>query len=1100
MRKSVDARIIKCFIGSVDFEVLVDSGATVNTVTPEVWLEIRKNCRTVIHELELQPKESLKAFASNNDLKVICSFSCFIGIRKSKQAPKLAKFFVVSGSKVSLLSYQTAIELNLIRIGIQAMDESQVFNVNKEETKLAKFPKIPIEGVKFRVNKQIVPKQIIRYNIPKAFEQSVNERLNKMEIKGIIERADKDDHQVTSVSPLVLVPKGKNDFRIVVDYREVNKAIIREPYPLPSLERVWTEIPTEGQELRFTKLDLKDAFFHIELHEDVRHFTTFMTANGLMRFKRLPFGLSVAPELFQKIMEKVFLNCKGVIVYLDDILVFGAGENELEQRVAKVMDVVSKNNLTLNMEKSEFNKKSIDFLGLTLDGTGILPMQAKLSAIKSFKRPKDISELRSFLGMITFISPFIKNFSEKTKELRDLLPVKKFNWNENHQKAFEKLKTVVNEYLIKRGYFNSKDDVILYTDASPWGLGAILVQTNKNSGSNRIIACTSKSLTKTEARYPQLHREALAIVWAMEKFSYYLLGRRFTLKSDSKALMFMIKNKDHKDVGKRIMTRAEGWFLRLEYFDFDFVHIPGKDNIADAPSRLGNTEAKIDYGVDKEPHELFNVTAESSLISKQVLALSNKIVRDSMKNDQETKLVVEWLHQNGEWPEQIAKYKPFKDDLYIQNDVLMKQEKLVLPAALRNQALKVAHVAHPGMSTMKHLLRQGVWWPGIDREVEDYVKKCPECQLVTKSSKPLPIVLTKLPRNVWDYVSMDFSTASDKEKWKALVLTDHYSRFLIAIPMTKTDTEAVKHALTKVFQTYYVPKILKADNGPPFNSQELDHWLEKRWGIKLDHSTALNPTENGLVERNMQGINKISAIARLTKQSWKEALEDYVSAYNTWPHHVTKIPPAELMFGRSVRTILPNIKTDEVQELDEELRDRDQQAKFKRNTREDLKRRAQENDLQIGDTVLVAQQKRDKADTPYKNTLHKITQIEGAGRTTCQDTSSGKTITRNVKHLKKYYKPHEENKLVQEIAQETQEKKPADKLITQLGNSQADPTIPQLNTRRKYQKRQFLQRHSFVTRGSIRKDNQLEEKDDNSAKQASSPTRDVSSPKIMKLN
>lgn len=172
--------------------------------------------------------------------------------------------------------------------------------------------------------------------------------------------------------------------------------------------------------------------------------------------------------------------------------------------------------------------------------------------------------------------------------------------------------------------------------------------------------------------------------------------------------------------------------------------------------------------------------------------------------------------------------------------------------------------------------------------------------------------MTELPNNVWDYVSMDFSSASELHNWKALILTDNYSRFLVAIPMEKTDTDAVKRALKKVFNTYYTPKTMKADNGPPFNSSELKVWLKEVWGIKLIRSTPLNPTENGLVERSMVGINKITAIAKLGKQNWKDALADYVAAYNSWPHHVTKIPPAELMFGRAVRSLLPNLRTDSI--------------------------------------------------------------------------------------------------------------------------------------------------------------------------------------------
>lgn len=220
--------------------------------------------------------------------------------------------------------------------------------------------------------------------------------------------------------------------------------------------------------------------------------------------------------------------------------------------------------------------------------------------------------------------------------------------------------------------------------------------------------------------------------------------------------------------------------------------------------------------------------------------------------------------------------------------------------------------------------------------------------------------------------------------------------------MEKTDTEAVKRVLKRVFNTYYIPKTLKSDNGPPFNSTELAVWLKDVWGIKLIHSTPLNPTENGLVERSMQGINKITAIANLRKDNWKEALADYVAAYNSWPHQVTKIPPAELMFGRPVRGLLPNIRTDQQHMDDDELRERDQTAKFNRNVQEDIRRRAGDPQIRVGDMVLVANQKRDKVDTYYKNTLHEVVQITGEGRATLKDMATTKTFDRNVKHLKRF--------------------------------------------------------------------------------------------------
>lgn len=225
--------------------------------------------------------------------------------------------------------------------------------------------------------------------------------------------------------------------------------------------------------------------------------------------------------------------------------------------------------------------------------------------------------------------------------------------------------------------------------------------------------------------------------------------------------------------------------------------------------------------------------------------------------------------------------------------------------------------------------------------------------------------------------------------------------------MKKTDTDAVKKVLKRVFQIYNLPKEVLLDNGPPFNSKELKSWMES-YGIKYENTTPLNPTENGLVERKMAGINKVAAIARLEKKSFEEALSDYVMAYNTWPHHTTKIPPAELMFGRAVRSFIPNLKTETRQKDDIEFRQRDMEIKMRRNQMEDKKRHAGDRDIEIGDKVLVRQQKSDKADTVYKNNFYEVTDIMG-GRITMKDLDSGKLLERSIKHVKKYFDPTKTN-------------------------------------------------------------------------------------------
>lgn len=1001
---SADPRLLGMKIGGVRFKPLVDSGSSANTITPLVWKEIKEKSPVSLFDVMYEPQDKLTGYGNFKTLEVMCSFTANIEVIGGRKASCRAKFFVINGVEMSLLSYETACELGVLRIGLPESEESfELMQVGPGEANgsglpeveaVKEFPKIPMEPAKIRIKEEVPVRQIIRYNIPKAFEKQANERLRQMQIRGIIERADRVGDVISSVSPMVLVPKKGDDFRIVIDYREVNKRIVREPYPLPQLEKIWTEIPATGsnERLLFTVLDLSDAFFHIELDESIRHITTFMTASGLRRFTRLPFGLSCAPELFQKTMEIVLIRCKGILVYLDDILIYGKSAEELKSRTEIVKETLRANNLTINEKKSKYGLETIEFLGFKIDGKGIKPSDKKISDIKSFRRPKSFTQLRSFLGLITFISPFIKDFSHKTHQLRRLLKEKEFVWDAVHNEAFENLKVEAEKHVIERGYFKDEDPIVLFTDASPWGLGAVLVQTD-DLGKDRIIACASKSLTETEARYPQLHREALAIVWAMERFSYYLLGRRFKLKSDSKALMFMTQYKKLKaDNGKRILTRAEGWFLRLEHYNFEFEFVEGKSNIADAPSRIACVKKELEFGAGQEdfevclvrPQEVYElclvrpepeencakylgvkagliksktradeeiqkvigwlrgenkdamegleryfavkkalylnpdgilmkegkVVLPSSLreqvlkhahkghqdapgmkfsirqaafwfgmnkdvinkilscevcskttavnaadsrasLELNIVAMTNDQVKVSQEADDEMKLITGCLGEKVElWPMEIKKYQPFAKEMHVANGVLKKENKSILPLELRSEALKIAHTAHPGMSMMKRVLRQGLWWPGMDRDAEEFVRSCPHCQLIVDSCRPQPIVLTKLPNNPWEYISMDFSTASVKENWKALVITDHYSRFLVAIPMTKTDAETTKVALARVFQTYYLPKAVRADNGPPFNSSELKNWF-KELGVVYENSTPLNPTENGLVERQM---------------------------------------------------------------------------------------------------------------------------------------------------------------------------------------------------------------------------------------------------------
>lgn len=262
--------------------------------------------------------------------------------------------------------------------------------------------------------------------------------------------------------------------------------------------------------------------------------------------------------------------------------------------------------------------------------------------------------------------------------------------------------------------------------------------------------------------------------------------------------------------------------------------------------------------------------------------------------------------------------------------------------------MEIAHFGHPGESKMKWLLRSKVWWLGMDAEIDDFVRNCRACQLSKGKETGDKIGFTELPNKPWDLVAMDFVSPSQNRH--ILVITDCYSRFVMAYPMTKTDAQAVIDLLAKIFDVFGTPLKVKADNGPPFQAKVLREWLLKQ-GVKIIHTVPYNPAENGLVERHNRGIQKAVACADIEEEDWKRAVRIYVTAYNSWPHSVLQEAPADVFFGRRWRGWLPEPDPEKKSLTDPTLRERDRASKVKRNAHEDQKRRAKPSEILQGDLV-----------------------------------------------------------------------------------------------------------------------------------------------------
>jgi hypothetical protein len=972
---------LACKIGPATISFLIDSGAEVNTLSEADFEVVLKEATSDLSELRWGDSHSkLTAYAASQPLQIRATFWATIEPIGSAMSV-WAKVHVIEGATKSLLGRTSATELGVLRVGLGIFEcelKPQALGTGKT------FPRVPGFKVRFDIDKTITPTKNSYYNVPAAFRDRARERLDEMESQGIIEKVTNAPRWISGMS---LVPKGKTDFRLVVNMRGPNRAIRRAYHPLPTLEEI--KVRLAGATV-FSKLDITSAFYHLELDEDSRELTTFLTERGMRRFTRLVFGVNCAPEIFQRKMEQILEGLKGVVIFMDDILVFANSWQELSDRTAQVTSALKKNNLTINLEKSEYNKRSIKFLGHELSEEGFAIEEAKVRDVLSFTRPDSAKTLRSFLGLAAYLSDFIPRFADLTAPLWQLIKTPVFRWDGSSNNAFTLTKKAIANCTTRLGFFRSDWETILYTDASPEALGAVLVQ-EKKPEKPRIICFASKILTSTEKNYPQIQREALGIVWAVERFYFYLMGRRFTIRSDAKGLSFIFDRE--KTTNKRALNRAEGWALRLGTYDFKIEWIKGEDNIADAPSRLSTAEPSF----TPEPTKTATIcvlTAEPEPIGP----LSVETVRTASKKDAELREVRTAL-TNENWPESLKEFSKISEELREGDGIILRLGAIVVPKALRKEVLQAAHNGHPGISGTKSILRKRAWWPGVNGDVVKFVQECLGCNLEGKAKNPVPMSTTELPAEPWEKLAIDFSGPHARCKLPMIVvLVDYFSRFLVAEFVQSTSMNHLEPVLSSMFNLLGNPKAIRSDNGPPFNGAAWTEFCSAR-GITAEFSTPGFPQQNGLAERNMQVINKAIAIACETNQCPLRSLKEAVAAHNSADHRTTGTAPEVALLGRSRRNLLPIIGKTMAEFDKSSFRARDETEKAKYRARENAKRKARDCDVKTGDVVLLKRPTRAKDQTKFAPIPYTV-KSKSRGDYELEGPDGGR-LTRNVTHMRK---------------------------------------------------------------------------------------------------
>jgi len=431
-----------------------------------------------------------------------------------------------------------------------------------------------------------------------------------------------------------------------------------------------------------------------------------------------------------------------------------------------------------------------------------------------------------------------------------------------HKAAFESLKDGLAG--VKLSIFDPKAHLIVMTDASQQGLGAVLLQRLSPDRQPEILSFASRSLSVAERKFAPIELEALAIIWACERFRLYTLGRRFEIRTDNKPLESLFKPRSKPN------ARLERWILRLQCFDFQIGHIKGTDNLADSFSRLGCCHPNRHSYAPAVQH------AVCQLVTAAVpRSLSLDEIRKATARDPELRGVLSALASSSSstMPPPFLRVRLELADC---EGVLLRGDRIVPPSALRARILELAHEGHPGMDRMKQRLRTKVWWPRIDSEVEKFVKACSSCLAVSRPPNPLPITTTQLPCRPWEYVAMDFLGPLPSGKY-VFVIVDYFSRFMEVFFAPSTSTEFTLKLLWQAFSRHGFPCRAKTDNATNFVSRSFEEFLAT-YGVAHITSPPLWPQANGEVERQNRSLLKRLKIAQLEGEDAEIALAKYLLA------------------------------------------------------------------------------------------------------------------------------------------------------------------------------------------------------------------------------
>ncbi|XP_046640221.1 uncharacterized protein K02A2.6-like [Daphnia pulicaria] len=799
-------------VDGVKVNFKLDSGTTCNILPYESFSRLPKTRRC------LRPGPIVRSYRSQDGLLRV------LGLHTAKVVHRGALFvidFVVvdEPGQPPLLGLPSCDKLNLIR------------RVDAVQSPVdAPLPPIVVEFMDVFEG--------LASRLPFRLEDRVFKKLDEMVNDKILTPVQEPTEWV---SRMMVVGKPDGDVRICLDPFELNKAIQRQHFAVPTIEQLFSKLAS--------------------------YLCTMATPKGRYRFLRLPFGLKSAPEIYLQTMNDLFGDLPGVLIYFDDFLVTGETEEELLANLRQVFE--------------------LPWLGHVI-GQGILkPDPLKISAIVEMPDPTCPADLVRLLGMVTYLDKFCQNLAGLTRPLRDLLKADAaWVWEEPQKMALGQLKSALSSLPVLR-LFDHSLPLVVSVDASPVGIGAVLLQNNQP------IAYSSTSLTDTQKRYFQIEKELLAVQFGLMRFRQYVYGQMVVVETDHKPLVGLLE----KPIAS-CSPRIQRMRLQLQRFDFQLVYKPGKelfiaDTLSRAPSpRLFTDDVTQDCEEQVHavldliiPHDSTRVKFAAATMADPTLRLLKEVLRRG------------WPDHKAQCPVAVKPFWPVRHHLSEADGLLLNGSRLVVPISLRQEVLAGIHDGHFG--EVKCILRakSAVYWPGCDEQIRNMVASCSTCQTHRHRNPAQPLRPVPLPVHAFQWVSADIFLHGGVNY---LLIVDAYSKWPACVPLRSLSSSSVVAEMERIFSDFGVPEIVMSDNGSQFDCAEFREFCEGR-AVRSVTSSPTYAQSNGLVERHIQTVKKTLLKMFTDGRSLWEAL----AAIRSTPISSELPSPAVLLQGRHLRGSLP---------------------------------------------------------------------------------------------------------------------------------------------------------------------------------------------------